>query len=127
MVKNEVFQMYKILYIDDDENNTRLMKRILESDGYHVSLASNGIVGLAQAVREHPDLILLDISMPGLSGHEVARHLRRIENTKNTPIVMVSASTHPLDKFKCIEAGCDGYITKPINVDYISNQVAAFL
>jgi CheY-like chemotaxis protein len=117
----------KILYIDDDLNNSTLMKRILEAEGYVVSIASNGLMGLAQAEQERPDLILLDIYMPDLNGHQVAHCLRQMEHTKETPILMVSASRTPEDKHLSSEAGCDGYITKPIDVDHISEQIAAFL
>ncbi len=117
----------RILYIDDDENNTRLMKRVLEAHGFEVMLAPNGSMGLAQAHREQPDLILLDIYMPDLNGHEVARRLRRLERTKDTPILIVSSSSSKLDRNLSVEAGCNGYITKPINIDCISSQVATFL
>ncbi len=117
----------KILYIDDDLNNGHLMKRVLEADGYMVSLAPNGSMGLAAANREQPDLILLDIYMPDLNGHEVARRLRRMKNTKNTPILVISASPNSDDKRLSLEAGCNGYISKPIDVDLISSQVAEYL
>jgi two-component system cell cycle response regulator DivK len=117
----------KILYIDDDLNNSTLMKRILEAEGYVVSTASNGLMGLAQAEQERPDLILLDIYMPDLNGHQVVHCLRQMEHTRETPILMVSASRTPEDKHLSAEAGCDGYITKPIDVDHISEQIAAFL
>ena len=117
----------KILYIDDDMNNGTLVKRVLEADGYLVSLASNGEMGLSEARRESPDLILLDIYMPGLNGHEVARRLRKSEGTKDTPILVISASPNSDDKRLSLEAGCNGYISKPIDVDQISNQVAAYL
>ena len=117
----------KILYIDDDVNNGILMKRVLEADGYSVSLASNGTIGLDLANREAPDLILLDIYMPGLNGHEVARRLRKHNDTKDTPILVVSASPNSDDRRLSSEAGCNGYIAKPIDVDMISEQVAAYL
>ena len=120
-------QPNKILYIDDDLNNSLLMKRVLEADGYQVSLASGGFKGLDQAQQEIPDLILLDIYMPDLNGHEVARRLRGNEGTKNTPILAVSASPNSDDKRRSFEAGCNGYISKPIDVDLISSQVAAYL
>lgn len=117
----------KILYIEDDLNNALLMKRVLEADGHSVSLAPSGNVGLDKANREHPDLILLDIYMPGLNGHEVARRLRQMDDTKNTPILVISASPNSDDKRLSKEAGCNGYISKPIDIDSISNQVAAYL
>jgi len=116
-----------ILYIEDDLNNALLMKRVLEADGYSVSLASSGNVGLDKANREHPDLILLDIYMPGLNGHEVARKLRQIDDIKDTPILVISASPNSDDKRLSQEVGCNGYISKPIDIDRISSQVAAYL
>ena len=103
------------------------MKRILEADGYSVSLAPSGSVGLDKAHQEHPDLILLDIYMPGLNGHEVARRLREMDDTKNTPILVISASPNSYDKRLSKEMGCNGYIDKPIDIDRISSQVAAYL
>jgi CheY-like chemotaxis protein len=120
-------QHNKILYIDDDFYNGLLMKRVLEADGFKVSLASGGRKGLDQAQQEIPDLILLDIYMPDLDGHEVARRLRDSEGTKNTPILAVSASPNSDDKRLSYEAGCNGYIPKPIDVDRISSQVASYL
>lgn len=117
----------KILYIEDDLNNAMLMKRVLEADGHCVSLAPSGNVGLDKANREHPDLILLDIYMPGMNGHEVARRLRQMDDTRNTPILVISASPNLSDKRLSKEVGCNGYISKPIDVDSISNQVAAYL
>ena len=120
-------QAVKILYIEDDLNNAMLMKRVLEADGYSVSLAPSGNVGLDKANQEHPDLILLDIYMPGLNGHEVARKLRQMDDTKNIPILVISASPNSDDKRLSREAGCNGYISKPIDIDRISSQVAAYL
>jgi CheY-like chemotaxis protein len=124
---NQAVKSSKILYIDDDLNNGNLMKRVLEADGYSVSLASNGLMGLAQAERERPDLILLDVYMPDLNGHQVAHCLRQMEHIKNTPIVMVSASRTPEDQHLSAQAGCNGFIAKPIDVDQISEQIAAYL
>jgi DNA-binding response OmpR family regulator len=117
----------KILCIDDDLYSGRLIKRVLEAEGYTVLLAPNGLTGLTQANRESPDLILLDIYMPDLNGHEVARRLRQMEYTKDTPILVVSSSFHAEDRSLSAEIGCNGYILKPIDVDQISNQIAAFL
>ncbi len=118
---------YKILYIEDDENNTSLMKRILEAAGYRFLSAPNGSLGLREAHRERPDLILLDLYMPDISGHEVASLLRRMTRTKDTPILVVSASQYPHDITLSQQIGCNGYIPKPIDIDLISQQVAAFL
>lgn len=126
MVTNNLLQN-KILYIDDDPHNSNLIKRVLEAAGYFVVLAANGVEGLAQADKLQPHLILLDIHMPGLNGHEVARRLRQMKHTKHTPILAVSMSCTLEDKHLSREVGCNGYITKPIDVDLISDQIAAYL
>lgn len=117
----------RILYIDDDDNNGSLMKRVLEAEGFSVSLAPTGSMGIAQANREQPDLILLDIFMPDLTGYEVARRLRNMERTKDTPILAISVSRKEETKYLSAQAGCDGYITKPIDVDCIAQQIGEFL
>ena len=117
----------KILCIDDDPQNSSLIKRVLEADGFDVLLATNGFIGLAQASRECPDLILLDIHMPGLNGYEVARNLRRMKQTRHIPIIFVSADYNPQRRFLGTQEGGDGYISKPIDVDLITEQIAAFL
>ena len=117
----------RILYIDDDDNNGSLMKRVLEAEGFSVSLAPTGSMGIAQANREQPDLILLDIFMPDLNGYEVARRLRNMERTKDTPILAISVSRKEETKHLSAQAGCDGYITKPIDVDCIAQQIGEFL
>jgi CheY-like chemotaxis protein len=127
MTKFKIPTKNKILYIDDDDNNGNLMKRVLEAAGYTVLLAPNGSMGLAQANREQPDLILLDIFMPDLDGYEVARRLRGMERTKDTPILAISVSSKEETKQLSTEAGCNGYITKPIDVDLISQQIGEYL
>lgn len=117
----------KILYIDDDLNNGTLMKRTLEAEGYEVILAPNGSQGLAQANREKPDLILLDIYMPDLNGTEVARRLRQLDTTRHTPILIISISVSLEDQQLCANLGCNGYITKPVDVDRLPEQIATFL
>lgn len=120
-------QSPKILYIDDDIHNCSLMKRVLEAEGYQVSLALNGLTGLTQAELERPDLILLDIYMPDMNGYQVARCLRQMDQTKDTPIVIVSVSRNAEDRQLSTQVGCNGYITKPVDVDAISEQLATYL
>jgi len=117
----------KILYIDHDPDNSSLIKRVLEADGYLVLLAPNGREGLSQAFRERPNLILVDIHLQGLDGYEVARRLRQMDHTRHIPILAVSTSGNPEDKDLSVEVGCDDYIVKPIDVDLISKQIAAYL
>ncbi len=121
----EPFANKKILYIDDDPVHSSLMKRVLEANGYSVLLAPNGAMGLAQAHREQPGLILLDIHLPGLNGYEVARRLREMEHTRHIPILAISTNGNTENKQLGHEV--DDYIIKPIDIDLISRQIAAYL
>ena len=127
MANPRLLENNKILYIDHDPDNSSLIKRVLEADGYLVLLAPNGADGLSQASRERPNLILVDIHLQGLDGYEVARRLRQMDHTRHIPILAVSTSGNPEDKDLSVEVGCDDYIVKPIDVDLISKQIAAYL
>ena len=117
----------KILCIDDNADNCNLIKRVLEAEGYHVVLASNGSNGLIQANLEQPCLILLNIHLSGLNGYETARRLRQMEQTKNTPILAVSTRASAKDKERSVSVGCNALIVKPIDVDSFSEQIAAYI
>lgn len=117
----------KILYIEDDPGNTALLQRILEAEGHCFFSAPNGPLGLIRAYEERPDLILLDLYMPGLNGHDIAHQLRHMDQTKDIPIIIVSASHHQKDITLSRKLGCRGYIPKPIDVDQFPQQVAALL
>jgi signal transduction histidine kinase len=117
----------KILYIEDDPNSRRLVQRILDSEGYAVTLAEDGMAGLDQARQLLPDLILVDVNIGGMTGHEVATRLKEQEETRHIPIVALTAATLARDRERAIVAGCDGYIPKPIDVDAFPQQVARFL
>jgi two-component system, cell cycle response regulator DivK len=116
-----------VLYIEDDLANRILVKRILEAEGYHVLLAENGPEGLSIACQQLPDLILVDISMPNMDGYSVAAKLRCQDGVRDVPIVALTANVMRGDREKSLEAGCCGYIQKPLDVDLLPEQVAAFL
>ena len=116
-----------VLYIEDDLANRILVKRILEAEGYRVLLAENGPEGLKIACRQLPDLILVDISMPDMDGYRVAAELRCQDGVKDVPIVALTANVMRGDREKSLEAGCWGYIQKPLDVDLLPEQIAAFL
>jgi len=104
-----------ILVIEDQEQNLYLMKYMLEAAGYLVLLARDAQEGI-RAAREHgPDMILLDIQLPTMSGHEVARVLRADGRLAETPIVAVTSYAMPGDREEVMAAGCTGYIEKPID------------
>jgi two-component system cell cycle response regulator DivK len=106
-----------VLLIEDNEQNSYLATFLLESNGYRVVAAGSGALGIAQARTFVPDVILLDIQLPGMDGYEVARQLRRIEAIAHTPIIAVTSYAMPGDREKALAAGCTGYIEKPIDPD----------
>lgn len=119
--------MEKILYIEDNEQNLYLVRFILEKNGYEVLSALDGREGIDLAAAVMPDLILLDIQLPQMDGYTVARALRQNPDLAGTPIVAVTSYAMAGDREKAIEAGCNGYIEKPINPDTFMQQVEQHL
>ncbi|MFQ5611652.1 MAG: response regulator [Anaerolineae bacterium] len=117
----------KILYVEDDVASRVLMSRLLLNSGYEVVEAEDGLSGLQVARRERPDLVLIDINMPDLDGYEVATRLRSLPGLEHVPIVAVTANVMAGDRERAITAGCDGYISKPIDVDELPRQIRAYL
>ncbi len=116
-----------ILYIDDDPTNRTLVNRLLSSYNFIVLEANNGIEGLQLAQKHRPDLVLMDISMPGLDGYETTTRMRTLAGLAQTPIVAVTAHTTKGAREMALAAGCDGYIPKPIDIDQFPHQVIAYL
>jgi len=117
----------KILYIEDDQFSRLLVRRILERQGYIILEAEDGLSGIQVAQDQSPDLILMDIHIPGLDGHETATMLKSVPALANTPIVALTASQVPGDRERSLISGCDGYITKPIQPATFAPQVHDFL
>jgi len=117
----------KILIIDDDVDTLRLVGLMLQRQGYEISAASNGSQGLAKALEERPDLILLDVMMPDMDGYEVARRLRKNPVTLTVPILMFTAKTQLDDKVTGFEVGADDYLTKPTHPTKLQAHVKALL
>jgi signal transduction histidine kinase len=117
----------KILYVEDDPGSRILIQRLLQAEGYHVVLATNGLEGIQMARQEYPQLILMDINMSDLDGYEVTTKLRSLSELNDTPIVALTANSLKGDKERALVAGCDGYITKPIDVNDFPKQVSRFL
>lgn len=115
-----------ILMIEDNEQNRYLETFLLEKHGYQVVSAPDGPTGIDTARELYPGLILLDIQLPMMDGYEVARRLRQIDGLRTTPIVAVTSYAMVGDREKAIEAGCNGYIEKPINPDTFVSEVEAF-
>ena len=117
----------KILYIEDNPENRMLVRAILESEGYTVVDAEDGLAGIEAAVREEPALILLDVNLPGIDGYEVVAILKSFPAFANTPVVALTAYAMEGDRQRTLVAGCEGYIQKPIDVDTFPRQVEEFL
>lgn len=117
----------KILIVDDDVDTLRLVGLMLQRQGYEISAASNGSQGLAKALEERPDLILLDVMMPDMDGYEVTRRLRKNPVTVAIPILMFTAKTQLDDKVTGFEVGADDYLTKPTHPTELQSHVKALL
>jgi two-component system, cell cycle response regulator DivK len=104
-----------ILMIEDNEQNRYLATFLLEKHGYRIVSAPDGHRGIAMAQAVEPHLILLDIQLPTMDGYEVARALRSLDSLRNIPIIAVTSYAMVGDREKALEAGCTGYIEKPIN------------
>ncbi len=117
----------KILIIEDNEQNLYLTRFILEANDYEVVVARDGRSGVSVAANEMPDLILLDIQLPGMDGYAVAKALRDNQSLLNTPIVAVTSYAMVGDRERGLEAGCTGYIEKPINPETFMTEVEEHL
>lgn len=116
-----------ILLIEDNEQNRYLATFLLEQHGYNVVWARDGALGIEAARKSPPDLILLDIQLPAMDGYEVARALRRIQSLRRIPIVAVTSYAMVGDREKCLAAGCNGYIEKPINPETFVGEIAQYV
>ena len=114
----------KILVVDDDKNICELLRLYLEKEGFHVTLAYDGAAALKEFERLHPDMVLLDVMMPGMDGWEVCRRIR--QNNK-TPIIMLTAKGETYDKVLGLELGADDYIVKPFETKEVTARIKAVL
>ena len=118
-----------ILYIEDNPDNMLLVRRVIQAGSHNLIEARNGTQGLAIAESQDVDLILLDINLPDIDGYEVARRLRSSEKTAlaHTPIIAITANAMRGDAEKVLDAGCDAYMSKPINIQELLESVEAFV
>jgi two-component system, cell cycle response regulator DivK len=117
----------KILVIEDNEQNLYLITFILEKNGFSVIAARDGREGIDKACGETPALILLDIQLPLMDGYEVARRLRMIDAMKKIPIIAVTSYAMVGDREKSLDAGCTGYMEKPINPVTFMDEISKYL
>ncbi len=116
-----------VLVVDDDRLFLRLVELNLEKLGITVKLAESGLEALRLALSERPDVILLDLMMPQMDGYEVLRRLKSSEETREIPIVMLTAKSSHDDRIRCEEIGIAGYITKPFRIEALCNTVMAIV
>jgi CheY-like chemotaxis protein len=119
--------MPKILLVEDNEMNRDMLSRRLQRKGYCVVTAEDGEKGLLLARSEAPDLILMDISLPVMSGWEVTRLLKANESTRHIPIIALTAHAWVTDREKAVEVGCDDYDTKPVEFGRLSEKMENLL
>jgi two-component system, cell cycle response regulator DivK len=119
--------MKKVLVADDRATGRELVRAVLENSGHQVFEAGDGNEAVEQARQIHPDLIILDIHMPGLDGFQVIEKLRRAEGFAATPIIALTASAMMGDRERAMAAGFTGYITKPIRLDALRAEVERLL
>ena len=116
-----------VLVVEDNEQNLYLVRFLLEGAGWTVVAATDGPRALETARSGRFELVLLDIQLPGMDGHAVARELRRIPELEDVPIVAVTSYAMLGDRERCLEAGCTGYIEKPINPETFLDEVMSYV
>ena len=117
----------KILIVEDNPQNMRLIEMTLKSRAYNLLKATDGEEALAVAIKERPDLIIMDIQLPKLNGLEVTRRLRQMPEFNHTAIIAITAYAMKGDREKSIEAGCDAYLPKPINTRELPSVIVDML
>lgn len=119
--------MSKILMIEDDEYNRDMQSRRLEVKGYQVVMAEDGESGVDMALTESPDLILMDVSLPGIDGYEATRRIKSQPETRSIPIIALTAWAMDTDRDQALAAGCDDYDSKPVDFHRLISKIEALL
>jgi twitching motility two-component system response regulator PilH len=115
--------MAKILVVDDSPTEVHVLSKILEKNGYSVITASDGTEGVEKAIAENPDLILMDVVMPGLNGFQATRKISRNESTKDIPVVVVTTKDQETDKEWAKRQGAVGYLVKPVKEKDLIDEI----
>ncbi|GAA5509098.1 response regulator [Novipirellula caenicola] len=119
--------MNKLLLVEDNEQNWDMLSRRLKRRGYEVLIATDGQQGVQRAELDHPDLILMDISLPVMDGWQATRRILAHEGTQDIPIIALTAHAMDSDREKSLAAGCKDYHTKPVEFDRLVEQIEALL
>ena len=117
----------RILVVEDQDDNRRILRDLLTASGYELIEAVDGEQGLTAAEQERPDLILMDIQLPGIDGYEVTRRIKANEALRNIPIIAVTSYALSGDDQKAFEAGCDAYVTKPFSPRQLLAKIREYL
>jgi two-component system cell cycle response regulator DivK len=116
-----------VLYIEDNPDNRLLVKRILLAEDYTLLEAQDAHAALHILKDAHPDLILMDINMPDMDGYTLTAKIKSLPGFERVPILAVTANVMRGDKEKTLEAGCDGYIQKPLDIDQLTREIERFM
>ncbi|HKF09014.1 MAG TPA: response regulator [Xanthobacteraceae bacterium] len=119
--------MAKLLLVEDNEMNRDMLSRRLIRRGYEVAIAVDGDQGVTMAQSEKPDLVLMDMSLPVIDGWEATRRIKSSEETRHLPVIGLTAHAMAGDREKALEAGCDDYDTKPIELERLIGKIEALL
>ncbi len=116
-----------ILYVEDTLENRILVRRVLMAEGYIILEASSAQEAFEVLKTEHPDLIMMDINMPDVDGYTLTAQIKELPGFEKVPIIAVTANVMRGDKEKSLEAGCDGYIQKPLDIDTLTEQIENYI
>ena len=115
----------KILYVEDNDDNIYMLKNRLSRAGFTVIIANDGVQGVAMAASEQPDLVLMDLSLPGIDGWEAVRRIKAAPETSRMPVIALTAHVMPGDREKALGAGCDDFDTKPVDLPRLLGKIHA--
>ncbi|UCG22997.1 MAG: response regulator [Chloroflexota bacterium] len=117
----------RVLAVEDNKSNMILIARVVEAEGYELMRAEDGIIALDLLAREKPDLILLDINIPGVHGLDLAGRLKADGRLADVPLVATTANVLQGDRERCLEAGCDDYLPKPLDIRALRRLMSRYL
>ncbi len=117
----------RVLAIEDNVSNMILISRVVEAEGYELLQAEDGVSALDLLAKEKPDLILLDINIPGIHGLELAERLKANGRLKDVPLIATTANVLQGDRERCLEAGCDNYLPKPLDIRELRQMMDHYL
>ena len=119
--------MTKILYVEDNPDNVYMLTRRLKKKGFELIIAGDGQEGIDKAIKESPDLILMDLSLPTMDGWTATAEIKKIEGVKDIPIIALSAHAMPEDRDRAIKAGCSDYDTKPVDIKRLLSKMGQYI